>query len=591
MIDRATRYAEQVNSGEIPAGPIVRAACRRHLNDLEHAGKRGYYFDQAEAATAIAFFEECLCLNGGQFEGKPFLLIGWEDFVIGSLFGWKRKEDHARRFRVGYIETPKGSGKSPICAGIGIKGLVADNESRAEIYAAACFRDQAMVLFRDAVAFFDQSPELQKRLIASGTGSMRWNLAYLEKGSFFRVISSEKKGQSGPRPHMVLLDEIHEHRDGTVIEMLRAGFKFRRQPLQIMITNSGHDKTSVCWEYHEMAEKIAAGTIQNDEFFAYICSLDEEDMIEDKYLTDETLWPKVNPSLEAGIPGYGYIRGQVTEAQGMPSKMATVKRLCFCQWTEAENPWIGADVWLGCKDTDYDHDLLKGRKCWGGLDLSRVNDLTAFVLAFEPTTDDPVWRLKSFFWVPGSSLRQKCDQDHVPYDVWRDQKWIEAPPVKTIKKSYVIKHLQQANMDYDIQGIAYDRAMVNDLFSAADDAGIILIHGKWDKDKKFWDFGRQEGIKIMPFGQEPRSMHPAIEKFEGWLKNKEVIHDGNPVMTWCMSNAVVKEVDDYRRLSKTLSTGRIDGAVAAVMACGVADANAYQFKSGYETEDAEVLTF
>ena len=583
MIDRATRYAEQVNSGEIPAGPIVRASCQRHLIDLEHAAERGFYFDKAEAAKAIAFFEECLCLNGGQFEGKPFILIGWEDFVIGSLFGWKRKSDKARRFRVAYIETPKGSGKSPLASGIGLKGLVADNEARAEIYAAACFRDQAMVLFRDAVAFYDQSPELQKRLVASGTGSMRWNLAYLEKGSFFRVISSEKKGQSGPRPHMVLLDEIHEHRDGTVIEMLRAGFKFRRQPLQIMITNSGHDKTSVCWEYHEMAQKIAFDMPddRNDEFFAYICSYDDTDLIEDKYLTDESLWPKVNPSLEAGIPGYDYIRGQVKEAQGMPSKMATVKRLCFCQWTDAENPWIGADVWLGCKDTDFDNELLTGRRCWGGLDLSRVNDLTAFVLVFEPTIDDPAWRLKSFFWVPGSNLRQKCDQDHVPYDVWRDQKWLEAPPVKTIKKSYVIKHLQQANMDYDIQGIAYDRAMVNDLFSAADDAGIILIHGKWDKDKKVWDFGHQEGIKIMPFGQEPRSMHPAIEKFEGWLKNKEVMHDGNPVMTWCMSNAVVKEVDDYRRLSKTLSTGRIDGAVAAVMACGVADINSGQEESCY----------
>jgi len=589
-VDRCTRYAEGVTSGHILAGPIVRAACRRHLNDLESAGERGFFFDKKEAADAIDFFERCLCLNGGQYEGKPFLLIDWQDFIIGSLFGWKRKSDKARRFRVAYIETPKGSGKSPLCAGIGIKGLTSDKEPRAEIYAAACFRDQAMVLFRDAVAFFDQSPELQKRLVASGTGSMRWNLAYLEKGSFFRVISSEKKGQSGPRPHMVLLDEIHEHRDGVVIEMLRAGFKFRRQPLQVMITNSGHDKASVCWEYHEMAEKIATETMINDEFFAYICSLDEDDLIDDAYLDDETLWKKVNPSLEAGIPGYDYIRGQVTEAQGMPSKMATVKRLCFCQWTEALNPWIGADVWLGCKDDGFDKALLtKTRKCWGGLDLSRVNDLTALSLVFEPTTEDPAWRLISFFWLPGTNLRQKCDQDHVPYDVWRDQEWLECPPVKTIKKSYVIKRLQQLHNDYNLQGIAYDRAMVNDLFQAADDAGVTLLQGKWDKEKKIWDFGNQEGIKIMPFGQEPRSMHPAIEKFEGWLKNKEVMHDGNPVLTWCMSNAVVKEVDDYRRLSKSLSTGRIDGAVSSAMACGVADVNMVPQESVYATRG--VLTF
>jgi phage terminase large subunit-like protein len=131
--------------------------------------------------------------------------------------------------------------------------------------------------------------------------------------------------------------------------------------------------------------------------------------------------------------------------------------------------------------------------------------------------------------------------------------------------------------------------MINDLFQAADDAGVTLLQGKWDKEKKIWDFGYQEGIKIMPFGQEPRSMHPAIEKFEGWLKNKEVMHDGNPVMTFCISNAVVKEVDDYRRLSKSLSTGRIDGAVSSVMACGVADVNKEPQESVYATRG--VLTF
>ena len=193
MTDRATAYAQAVTSGAIIAGPHVRDACQRHLNDLVHGPERGLYYDEAEAAESIAFFEEVLCLNGGQFEGKPFLLLGWQSFVVGSIFGWRRA-DGSRRFRVVYIETPKGSGKSPLCAGIGLKGLVADDEPRAEIYAAATFKDQAMVLFRDAIAFFDQSPGLQGRLVASGTGAQRWNLAYPAKSSFFRVISSEKKG-------------------------------------------------------------------------------------------------------------------------------------------------------------------------------------------------------------------------------------------------------------------------------------------------------------------------------------------------------------------------------------------------------------
>ena len=439
--DRATDYATAVVCGRITAGPFVRGACRRHLSDIERSEEGGlFYYDPTEAAEAIAFFEEILHLAGGQFEGRPFLLFPWQAFVVGSLFGWKRKSDGVRRFRVAFIEAGKGCGKSPIAAGIGMKGLVADKEPRAEIYAAATTQSQAMVLFRDAAAFFDQSPELAKRLVPSGIGEKCWNLSHLESGSFFRVISSERK-QSGPRPHMALLDEIHEHPDGNVIEMLRAGFKWRKQPLSFMITNSGHDKASVCWEYHDLGIKVSTGQLENDEFFAYICSLDEEDLKDDRYLDDESLWIKVNPSIDYGLPGYEYIRSQIREARMLPSKMATVRRLCFCIWTEAENPAISRVAWTSCHDGDYPEEMLKGRKCWGGLDLSATQDLTAFALMFQPTDEDPFWRLKVWFWMPGVGLRLKSEQDHVPYIAWRDAGHIRALDRKTVEYEFVIKDM------------------------------------------------------------------------------------------------------------------------------------------------------
>jgi phage terminase large subunit-like protein len=586
-IDRTTEYAISVISGKILAGPMVRGVCQRHLNDLDGAGERGFYYDGKEAAEAIAFFEEILFLNGGQYEGKPFILLPWEAFIIGSLFGWKRKSDGMRRFRVAYIETAKGSGKSPLAAGIGMKGLVADNEPRAEIYAAATTQSQAMVLFRDACAFWDQSPELQKRLVPSGVGANRWNLAYLEKGSFFRAISSEKK-QSGPRPHMVLLDEIHEHPDNTVIEMLRAGFKFRQQPLSFMITNSGFDKTSVCWEYHEMGEKIAIGIIENDEFFAYICSFDEVDIVDDKYLEDESLWHKVNPSLEYGLPGYDYVRGQIEEARGMPSKMSTVKRLCFCQWTDAENPWISSEVWIPCRDTDFSDDLLIGRRCWGGLDLSAVNDLTAFALMFEPSFNDTFWRLKVYFWLPGENLRRKSDTDHVPYNVWRDQGEVFTSKGSAINKTQVIRFIYKETIKYQLEGIAFDRHRVKDLLEFAEKDGIELAVGKWDKEKRVWNYDRPSGIKMLPFGQEARSMSPAIDRFETMLLQKELRHDGNPCLTWNAANVVISSDDSgYRKMSKRKSIGRIDGIVASVMACGIIEDK--QIKSIYNNLSKEQI--
>lgn len=567
--DRCTAYAREVAAGEILAGPYVRGACRRHLNDLDQAGSRGYYYDEQAAADAIAFFEEVLCLNGGQYEGKPFLLLPWQCFIVGSIFGWKRKDNGLRRFQLAYIETAKGSGKSPLAAGIGIKGLVADSEERAEIYSCATYKDQAAVLFRDAIAFYDQSPELQKRLQTSGGKGKEWNLAYLKTNSFFRIISSDKS-KSGPRPHMYIADEVHEHKDGTVIGLLEKGFKFREQPLGIEITNSGHDVTSFCWERHEMGRKVACELEENDRVFAYICALDEADLEADGFLVNEAVWEKANPSLAYGLPGYDYIRKQVLDSRGMPSQLSTTKRLSFCVWTEAESPWISGEVWDPCRDLDFDDELLLGRKCWGGLDLAAVNDLTAFALMFAPCEQDPTMRLKVFFWIPEKDLRQKAETDHVPYDVWVRQKHVFTSKGAAINYGQVARFIFEESLKYDLQGIAYDRNYMKFFVRDAEREGIEIAIGSWDKEKRIWKYDSQVGVKMNPFGQEPRSMAPAIDKFERFLLQREFRHDGNPCLRWCAANVVVDSDDaGYRKMSKKKSVGRIDGITATVMACGI----------------------
>ncbi len=567
--DRATRYALDVTASKIIAGSHVRDACRRHLDDLQHGAGRGLHWDVKAAQEAIAFFEEVLCLNGGDFEGKKFILLPWQCFIVGSLFGWKKGS--YRRFRVAYIETAKGSGKSPLCAGIGMKGLVADQEQRAEIYCAATHKDQAKVLFNDALAMYDQSPLLRDKLLPSGTGQNRWNLAYPAKSSFMRVISSENKGKSGPRPHMGLLDEIHEHPNGDVIEMIRAGFKFRKQPLNVMITNSGHDKTSVCWEYHEMGAKIAAQTLENDEFFAFICALDEEDMKDDRFLTDESCWVKANPSLDAPspLPGFDYIRGQVREAQGMPSKEAVVKRLNFCVWTESSSPWISYDVWKQCEGEPVDKSLLIGRRCWGGLDLSSTQDLTALALMFEPIEDDPVWRLVVKFWLPGDGLKQKADHDRVPYLAWRDAGYLKTQPGRAIDKLAILIEIAGYSEKYDLQCVAYDRWRIEDLMMLASREGIDMsVYNPQQPGP---------GIQMVPFGQGFKEMSPALDKFETMLLNADIRHDGNPVLTWCAANAVTtQDPAGNKKVAKDKATGRVDGIVAAIQATGVSSSEGPQ---------------
>lgn len=236
--DPVTGYARAVLDGSEIAGPLVRAACERHLRDLEHGPKRGLRFDLDAALWVIEYFETVLCLSSGAHEGRPFLLEPCQKFIIGSLFGWKG-EDGYRRFRVAYIEMGKGNGKSPLGAGVGNFMLTADGESRAEVYAAAVDKDQAKVIFREAIAMVDHSPALYERLRRSGGRGREYNLACLETGSFFRPISSDTvgRGKSGPKVHCALLDEIHEHPTNAMVEFLRAGTKGRRQALIFMITS------------------------------------------------------------------------------------------------------------------------------------------------------------------------------------------------------------------------------------------------------------------------------------------------------------------------------------------------------------------
>jgi phage terminase large subunit-like protein len=468
-----------------------------------------------------------------------------------------------RRFRVAYVETAKGSGKSPLAAGVGMKGLTADGEARAEVYAAATKKDQAMVLFRDAVAMYQQSPELMRRLSPSGSGENVWNLGYRATGSWFRPISADD-GQSGPRPHVALIDEVHEHKTAQVVEMMRAGTKSRRQALIFMITNSGAGKNTPCGVYHDYACEVAAGKREDDSFFGFVCGMDEGD----DPLFDESCWAKANPSLQfAGLPGLQYLREQVTEARGMPAKEAIVRRLNFCQWTAAVNPWLSAHVWDPCQQP-FTAEQLRGRRAYAGLDLSSTTDLTAFVLLVEPQAPGEPWSVLPYCWLPEEGLADRCNRDRVDYIAWRDAGHLEVTPGRAISKRHVLQRVAQLCADFEVQNIAADRWRLSDFRQIAEDEGITLP-------------------PLLDFGQGFKDMSPALEQFETAVLNRTVRHNGHPVLTWCAANAVTdSDPAGNRKLNKVKATGRIDLIVAAVMAYASSGSKETEGPSWWETEAA-----
>ncbi|MBC6499930.1 terminase large subunit [Citrobacter freundii] len=545
-VDPATQYALDVTTGKILAGPDIRNACARHLRDLENGPARGLTWDIESAQRGIDFFAKVLKLNGGEHEGLPFILLPWQSFIVGSIFGWKASDGY-RRFRMVYVESGKGSGKSPLAGGVGLYCLVADKEPRAEVYAAATKKDQAMILFRDAVAMVDQSSALSKRIDKSGGTGKEWNLAFVQTGSFFRPISSDD-GQSGPRPHCALIDEVHEHKSNQVVEMMRAGTKGRRQALMFLITNSGHDKTSVCFEYHEYGRKVASGDLEDDSFFSFICSLDEGD---DPF-KDESCWGKANPSLGHTFTEK-YLREQVTQARGMPSKESIVRRLNFCQWVESADPWVDSDTWMKCEQ-DFDPEELTGEECYGGLDLSGSRDLTSLALYFPKSK-----KLMVEFWTPKDTLLDRAKTDHVPYDAWLRNGFIHAPPGKAVNYGFVADRIGELTQKHNIKCIACDQYRIKylEVELANQSVDVELVpHGQG-----FYK-AQESGLWM------PRS----IELFEEHLNSGELIIRTNPCLRWNAASAVLEaDQKDNRIFAKKKSTGRIDGVVASAMAIGAAE--------------------
>lgn len=542
-LDPVTRYARKVADGEIVAGPHVRAACRRHLDDLLVGHLRGLRFDLGRLEHALGFFPTVLRLNGGQFEGIPFTLQPAQEFIVGSLFGWLR-DDGTRRFRVAYIEMGKGNGKSPLVGGIGLYGMVADGEPRAEIYAAATKKDQAMILFRDAVAMVDQSPALSRRLKKSGKDDKVWNLFDDRSNSFFRPISADD-GQSGPRPHMGLIDELHEHKTPNVINMMSAGRKWRRQPLIVAITNSGTDRKSVCWEYREKGIQVCERIADDDTLFAYICAMDEGD----DPLTNEACWIKANPLLGPIIDPQ-YLRDEVNAAKGMPSKESTVRRLNFCEWVEAYNPAISYEKWVEAKE-DYGLEKFRGLRGTLGLDLSATTDLTAAVL--DVKIDGIHW-LWPILFIPGDELAKRSRKDGVPYDVWVKKGFVQTTPGAAIDKDFVVDYVEKLLAEYDIKldKAPFDRHRIDVLVAACARQGV-----EWP---------------LEPHGQGFVSMGPAWDSFETALVEKKMRHPNNPCFNANAANAVVvTDPAGNRKLDKSKATGRIDGIVAATMAVGTVD--------------------
>jgi phage terminase large subunit-like protein len=556
MRESITRYIDDVLNGRRTCGRWEQAMVRRHIDDLEHGADRGLRFDERLAARACAFFPRFLRHSKGEWAGYPLHLEPWQQFIIWSLFGWLR-DDGARRFRTAYMEVARKNGKTTLAAGIGLYLLDADGEPGAEVYTAATKRDQARIAHGEATRMVKASPLLRRRIRV-----YRDNLHVVETASKFEPLGRDADSMDGLNVHGAIVDEIHAHRTRDVWDVLDTATGSRRQPLIVGITTAGFDRQSLCWELHEYTEKVLDGALQDDSWFGAIYAIDDAD--NDPF--DESIWPKANPNLGVSVK-LDDMRRLAMKAREMPSALNSFLRLRLNRWTQAESSWINMDVWRE-NAAPVDADALKGRTCYGGLDLSSTTDITAFVLVFPPTGAGDRYHVLCRFWIPEDSMRERSLRDRVPYDAWVRDGYITATPGNVIDYDYVLAQIDEDAQRYDIAEIAFDRWGATRIVQDLEDAGMAVVQ----------------------FGQGFSSMSSPTKELERLLLARKLAHGGNPVLSWMAGNVVVRE-DPAGNIKpdKGRSSEKIDGIVALIMALDRALRHTKAAGSVYEERGLVIL--
>nr|DAP45840.1 MAG TPA: Terminase large subunit [Bacteriophage sp.] len=492
------------------------------------------YYDKEYADFAVAFIES-LCHTKGTWAGKKFELIDWQEQIIRDLFGTLKPNGY-RQFNTAYIEIPKKQGKSELAAAVALLLTCGDGEQRAEVYGCAADRQQASIVFEVAADMVRMCPALSKRvkILAS-----QKRIIYIPTNSFYQVLSAEAYSKHGFNIHGVVFDELHTQPNRKLFDVMTKGSgDARMQPLYFLITTAGTDTHSICYETHQKAKDILEGRKNDTTFYPVIYGADESDD-----WTDPKVWKKANPSLGITV-GIDKVQTACESAKQNPGEENSFRQLRLNQWVKQAVRWMPMDKWDKCAFAVNEDDL-RGRVCYGGLDLSSTTDITVFVLVFPPLDEDDKYIILPYFWIPEDTLDLRVKRDHVPYDVWERQGYLQTTEGNVIHYGYIEKFIESLGERFNIREIAFDR---------------------WGAVQMVQNLEGM-GFTVVPFGQGFKDMSPPTKELMKLTLEQRIAHGGHPVLRWNMDNIFIRtDPAGNIKADKEKSTEKIDGAIATIMA-------------------------
>lgn len=574
--DPTTLWAQAAVRGDFVVGDLVRHAAERHLKDMRDAAARGYHWRPELAQRALDFFPSLFTITDGPAAGKPFHLLPYQTFCVGSLMGWVNAEGRWR-FRAAWIETGKGQAKSPMMGGLGLYAMGWCGFPRSQVYSIAATKDTAFVLFKDAVAMcraqvpgYDEHETLEHlgHVKLSGEDDNVWRIEHPGTQSFFLPLASGNK-QSGPRPRMVLADEIHEFDTDAQIETWRRAItKVAGSAMMVLGTNTPATSQHVGTSYSDTAQAIAKGDVKDDTQFAFVARVDKADR--ETVFENEACWGKSLPALGITYP-VANIREEVATAKTRLSTASSVKRLYFGIPTGAADFWIDEESWSAVQGP-VDETALVGCKCWLSLDLSQKNDLTALTATWLDA-EGRLWSM-TWYWTTKRGLPDRVKSDKAPYDEWVERDLLTATDTPTIDLTFVAAQVQRLCERHKVEQLVFDPAKMADFEAACEEIGFDAW--RYEGPDKPAGVGLKmvahaQGLQIRFEGKQ-HTMPRSIQRLEDRIFARTVTIDSSPVTYMCAANAALHTDGMMNRcFDKKRSRGRIDGLVTIAMGVGAAD--------------------
>jgi phage terminase large subunit-like protein len=530
-------------------GKGANALSRMKLDDTVGTPDSRAWMDETKPATErVKLFIQSRKLTQAPHAGKPFIL---RPFQLGIIEGVYRVVDGKRPVRTALLTMGRKNGKTELAAVMALTHLLGPMaEERGEVYSAASDRNQAARIFRELEALILADPDSRARCNIQRFAKKIEVMAGPGAGSTYEALSSDARKAHSLNPSCVVCDEPAQWPSRELWDNLITGTGARENPLVMVIGTQSDDPQHFFSELIDYGRKVMSGEIDDPSFFASIHTtpLDAD-------IWDEANWYASNPAL-GDFRGLDELRRFAAQAKRMPARETTFRLLYLNQPVQANVGLISRVEWMACQSEEA---IKPKEEIYLAIDLSGVNDLSALVGCSSKDGE----RLKAWFWKPGDLVAEHEDRDRAPYRQWVKDGWIEAPKGKSIDFAFIAKRIAEICAEYKVLGLAYDRWRIKDLMRELQAIGIDCYDDQKDKL-------RTGALRVVPWGQGFADMGPAVDAFEVSVLQNKLKHDGNPVLAMCVANAQVDmDASGNRKLDKSATRFRIDGAVAAAMAIGL----------------------